>query len=93
MARDAEALHVGGRDDVRVARLVQHQGHLAEVVAALERQQVLLAAARLGVRALDLAALDDEEVVALLALGDDARARGEGDLLQRVADLLEGGGI
>mmetsp|Transcript_5144 Transcript_5144/g.17494 ORF Transcript_5144/g.17494 Transcript_5144/m.17494 type:complete len:264 (-) Transcript_5144:194-985(-) len=50
---------------------------------------MLLAPGRLVVRALDLAGLDDEEVVALLALRDDLVALGERHRLERVRDLLE----
>ena len=67
-APELEAERLADRDDVRVARLVEHQRHLAKVVAAAERDELLLAAVELVVRALDRARLDEEEVLARVAL-------------------------
>mmetsp|Transcript_20288 Transcript_20288/g.81034 ORF Transcript_20288/g.81034 Transcript_20288/m.81034 type:complete len:555 (-) Transcript_20288:32-1696(-) len=98
------------RRDVGVARFVQDERHLAEVVARAEPHEHLLLlrrgliglvaptarrrstgrlGGRLASRALDRAAAHEEEVVARLALGDDARALGVRDFRERVGDLGE----
>lgn len=59
--------HAPDSDDVRVAGFLQQEGHLPEVVARPEPQQLHLPL-RLGLAALDAALLEEVEGVACLVV-------------------------
>lgn len=79
-------LDLGGADDAGGAGRVVQQGQLAEIVALLVGAEGLGGAAVALVH-LGLAALEDEEGLARVALADDGRAGGELLRVERVGDL------
>mmetsp|Transcript_14546 Transcript_14546/g.47541 ORF Transcript_14546/g.47541 Transcript_14546/m.47541 type:complete len:228 (+) Transcript_14546:133-816(+) len=87
LALEDEAFHVRHGDDGRRAHVVVEQRHLAEVVARLHLGD---RARRPGRRDLDArgAVLDDEELLALVALLDDLLAALVGLLLEELRGLL-----
>mmetsp|Transcript_19752 Transcript_19752/g.44794 ORF Transcript_19752/g.44794 Transcript_19752/m.44794 type:complete len:380 (+) Transcript_19752:1149-2288(+) len=89
LTRQDEARHWASKGDaVGVPRFVEHERHLAEVVAGLARDEVDLRPALLGRRALHISVGDDVKLVPLFALRDDVLALPEGLLHERARHLV-----